>query len=408
MISTLQELPVMKTRVASKPAIRIHSIDFLRGAVMLIMALDHARHLFHTPAMVDEPTNLATTTPALFFTRWITHFCAPVFLFLSGISASISGQTRSKSELSAFLIKRGMWLVFVELVIITLAITFNPFYDMFILQVIWAIGWSMIILGLLVRTSLPVIIVTAAVIFLGHNFLDYVKLPAGGVGSVLWNFFFTSPGKFYPVGGGKVIGVIYTILPWTAIMLAGFALGHLYWADYNSEKRKRILLWSGIAVTATYLTLRLINGYGDPAPWSEQKSGTFTLLSFLNATKYPVSLQYSCMTLGPALIILALTERMKTKFSQMIMVFGRVPFFYYVCHFYLLHLMCVVLFFASGYGWAEVIDKNSFMFFRPAKFGVDLLVVYLIWILAIVLLYWPCKWFSEYKKNHRQWWLSYL
>jgi uncharacterized membrane protein len=163
MILTLQQLPVTKAGVASKPAIRIHSIDFLRGAVMLIMALDHARHMFHTPAMIDEPTNLATTTPALFFTRWITHFCAPVFLFLSGISASISGQTRSKSELGTFLIKRGLWLVFVELVIITLGITFNPFYDMFILQVIWAIGCSMIIVGLLVRTSLPVIITTAAV-----------------------------------------------------------------------------------------------------------------------------------------------------------------------------------------------------------------------------------------------------
>lgn len=298
--------------------------------------------------------------------------------------------------------------MFVELVIITLGITFNPFYDMFILQVIWAIGCSMIILGLLVRTSLLVIITTAAIIFLGHNILDYVKLPNEGVSSVLWNLFFTSPGKFYQVAGGKVIGVIYTILPWTAIMLAGFALGRLYRSDYSPGKRKRILFWSGVALTATYLVLRLINGYGDPVPWSEQKSGTFTFLSFLNVTKYPVSLQYSCMTLGPALIILAVTERMKTKFSQMIMVFGRVPFFYYVCHFYLLHLMCVVLFFTSGYGWDQVIDPKSFMFFRPANFGVGLPAVYLIWILTIVLLYRPCKWFSEYKKAHRQWWLSYL
>ncbi|HKH61528.1 MAG TPA: heparan-alpha-glucosaminide N-acetyltransferase domain-containing protein [Flavitalea sp.] len=408
MISTLQELSVKKPRVAVKPATRIHSIDILRGAVMLIMALDHARHIFHTPAMIDEPTNLATTTPALFFTRWITHFCAPVFLFLSGISAYISGQTRSKSELSAFLIKRGLWLLVVEIAIVTLAITFNPSYDFFILQVIWAIGCSMIILGLLVRTSLPVIIAAAVIIFLGHNVLDYIELPTEGVASVFWNVFFTSPGKFYPVGGGKVIAVLYTILPWTAIMLAGFALGQLYRADYSSAERKRILLWSGIAVTAVFVTLRLMNNYGDPAPWSEQKNGIYTFLSFLNVTKYPVSLQYSCMTLGPALIILAITERTKAKFSEMIMVFGRVPFFYYVCHFYLLHLMCVVLFFASGYGWDQVVDKNSFMFFRPLQFGVGLLAVYLIWLLAIVLLYWPCKWFSNYKKTHRQWWLSYI
>ena len=387
---------------------RIHSIDILRGAVMLIMALDHARHIFHTPAMVDEPTNLLTTTPALFFTRWITHFCAPVFLFLSGISAYISGQTKSKSALSAFLIKRGLWLLVVELVIVTLAITFNPSYDIFFLQVIWAIGWSMIVLGLLVRTSLPVIIAIAAIIFFGHNVLDYADLPKEGVASVFWNVFFTSPGKFYPVGGSKAIAVLYAILPWTALMLAGFALGQLYGPDYSYSTRKRILLWTGVAVTAGYVLLRLMNSYGDPSPWSEQKNGIFTFLSFLNVTKYPVSLQYSCMTLGPALIILAITERMKTKLSGMIMVFGRVPFFYYVCHFYLLHLMCVVLFFGSGYGWNQVVDKRSFMYFRPLEFGVGLPAVYLIWLLAIVLLYWPCKWFSNYKKTHRQWWLSYI
>lgn len=408
MISTLHELPVTKPRLAVKPAMRIHSIDLLRGAVMLIMALDHARHIFHTPAMIDEPTNLATTTPVLFFTRWITHFCAPVFLFLSGISASISGQTKSKNELSAFLIKRGLWLLVVEVVVITLAITFNPSFDLFFLQVIWAIGCSMIILGLLVRTSLTVIIVTSGLIFLGHNILDYVKLPTEGIASVFWNIFFTSPGKFYPIGGGKAVAVLYTILPWTALMLAGFAVGKFYRADYNPSKRKRILLLSGIIVSALFILLRIINGYGDPAPWSQQRNEIYTLLSFLNTTKYPVSLQYSCMTLGPALIILALTENARSKFAEKVMVYGRVPFFYYVCHFYLLHLICVALFFAFGYGWSEVVDKNSFMYFRPLTFGVSLPAVYLIWIFTIVLLYWPCKWFSNYKKTHREWWLSYL
>src|SRR5919107_1269528 len=197
MISALQPALEKKIRITVKQATRIHSIDLLRGAVMLIMALDHARHIFHTPAMIDEPTNLATTTPMLFFTRWITHFCAPAFLFLSGISAYISGQTRSKKELSAFLIKRGFWLVVVELVIITFGITFNPSYDFFFLQVIWAIGWSMIVLGLMVRTSLLVIAVTGAVIFFGHNILDYIQLPTDGVASVFWNILFTSPVKSY-------------------------------------------------------------------------------------------------------------------------------------------------------------------------------------------------------------------
>src|SRR3990170_5826370 len=195
MIAVLPHTPKKSAWTPVKQDTRIKSIDILRGAVMIIMALDHARHIFHAPAMIDEPTNLATTTPVLFFTRWITHFCAPVFIFLSGISAYISGQTKTNKELSVFLMKRGLWLLVVELVIISFSLTFNPAYDFFFLQVIWAIGWSMIILGLLIRTSLRVIVITGAVIFFGHNLLDYITLPSEGIASVLWNVFLTSSGK---------------------------------------------------------------------------------------------------------------------------------------------------------------------------------------------------------------------
>lgn len=408
MISVLPYIPKKIKRIRVKPDTRIHSIDILRGAVMIIMALDHARHIFHQPAMIDEPTNLATTTPILFFTRWITHFCAPVFLFLSGVSAYISGQSKTKKELSSFLVKRGLWLLVVELVIISFSLTFNPAYNFFFLQVIWAIGWSMVILGLLVRTSLPVIILTGTILFFGHNALDHVRLPGEGTASVLWNLLLTSSGKFYTVGDDRSVAVLYAILPWTAIMIAGFVFGRLYRPDYDKYKRKKILLISGIALSALYIMLRVINGYGDPAPWSEQKDVVYNILSFLNVTKYPVSLQYSCMTLGPAFIILALTEKIKNKFTSAVMIFGRVPFFYYVVHFYLLRIICVALFFASGYGWNEVSDKGSFMFFRPLDFGFSLAVVYLIWLAVIALLYQPCKWFSRYKKTYKQWWLSYV
>ena len=408
MLSTLTHTTKRIKRERVKRETRINSIDILRGAVMVIMALDHVRHIFHQPAMIDEPTNLATTTPILFFTRWITHFCAPVFLFLSGVSASISGQKKTKNELSFFLIKRGVWLLVVELVIITFGLSFDPAYNLFLLQVIWAIGWSMIILGLLVRTSLAVIISVGAIIFFGHNVLDYIDLPNSGVVSVLWDVFFTSSGKAYPIGGGRAVLVMYAVLPWTAIMIGGFVAGRLYAPGYDRNKRKDILLLGGIILSALFIILRMTKGYGDPAPWSDQKNAVYSFLSLLNVTKYPVSLQYACMTLGPALVILAVVERVKGRFVDVVSVFGRVPFFYYVLHFYLLHLLCVGLFFASGYGFNEILSKGSFIFFRPLDFGFSLFIVYIIWFVVVALLYWPCKWFSRYKKTHKQWWLSYV
>lgn len=407
MISTLPYPNKVIDKPVSRKLQRIDSIDILRGLVMLIMALDHSRHIFHLPAMVDEPTNLSTTTPVLFFTRWITHFCAPVFLFLSGISAFISGQSKTRKELSYFLIKRGIWLLIVETVIIGFSLSFNPAFDFFFLQVIWAIGWSMIILGILIRTSLTVIIIIGSVLFLGHNILDYFSMPGDGVVSVLLNFLVTSPGKAYTMGG-KTILVIYAILPWTAIMIGGYVTGHIYARGFDQQKRRTILLFTGIMFSVFFLILRYHRAYGDPAPWSEQNNAVFTLLSFFNVTKYPVSLQYSLMTLGPALIFLGVFEKFKSRFFDFVSMFGQVPFFYYVTHFYLLHLICVVLFFATGNGWDQVIDKNSFMFFRPLSFGFSLIVVYVVWVLVVVLLYFPCRWFLRYKQTHKQWWLSYM
>ena len=388
--------------------IRIQSIDILRGAVMLIMALDHVRDYFHLHAFDDNPTNLATTTPALFFTRWITHFCAPVFVFLSGTSAFLASQKKSIPEQSSFLIKRGLWLVFAELAIVTLGWTFNPLYNLLILQVIWAIGWSMIILGVLVRTSRTVIIIIGCILFLGHNLLDYANLPKEGAASVVWNLLFKANFAVYPLNDTHFILNVYAILPWTSIMLLGYGFGIFFKSSVTAAARKKALLVTGFSLTAAFIVLRFINTYGDPAPWSQQKDGLYSFLSFLNTTKYPCSLQYLCMTIGPALIVLALIENINNKITGVLTLYGRVPFFYYVVHLYLIHAIGVIFFFATGHGSNEIVDTQTPFLFRPLHYGFDLWVVYAVWIFVIVVLYWPCKWFNNYRATHKQWWLSYV
>jgi len=387
---------------------RILSIDILRGAVMLIMALDHVRDFFHIHAFDDDPTNLATTTPLLFFTRWITHFCAPVFLFLSGTSAFLAGQKKSKNEHSLFLIKRGLWLVFAELAIITLGWTFNPLYNVFILQVIWAIGWSMVILGLLVRTSYTVIFITGCLLLLGHNIFDFTNPPQEGAAGVLYTIFFKGAFTFFPIAENRGLLDVYAILPWTSIMLLGYSMGRFFVSSVAAAKRKQILIKTGIILIVLFIALRFINGYGDPAPWSQQKNALYTLLSFINTTKYPVSLLYSCMTIGPALLILAFIENVQNKFTDILTIYGRVPFLYYVLHFYLIHTIAVIVFFATGHGTNEIIDPNLPFLFRPQHYGYDLWVVYAVWLFVIIVLYWPCKWFNTYRATHHQWWLSYV
>ena len=392
----------------SSPTTRIQSVDILRGLIMLIMAIDHVRDFLHVTAMTDEPTNLATTTPLLFFTRWITHYCAPTFVFLSGASAYLSGLKKTKQQQSIFLIKRGLWLILVEVIVMTLGITFNPFYNVIILQVIWTIGLSMVILGLLIRTSLPVIITIGALIVFGHNIFDYIKVSDVTIGGKLVGALLTNSHTFQPLGGNRFILVFYTAIPWTGVMLLGYAFGTYFKPSVSSAERKNILVRWGFAVLAFFIVMRYINHYGDPAPWSRQKNGIYTLLSFLNTTKYPCSLLYICMTLGPSILMLALFENTRSKLTDIFTVYGKVPFFYYVLHFYLIHFLLVIFFFATGHGVNEIIEPENIFLFRPKVFGYGLPVVYLIWLFVISVLYRPCKRFVEYKKTHRQWWLSYV
>lgn len=384
---------------------RIQSIDILRGVVMLIMALDHARDFIHFAGPNGDPTDMATTTPILFFTRWITHFCAPTFVFLSGVSAYLAGLRRTKSELSDFLIKRGLWLILVELVIITLAFTFNPLYNLFILQVIWAIGFSMVILGLLVRAPLIVIGVIGGLIFFGHDILDYLKLPDSGTEYVLLRLFFTAHGTILPINQTHFVFDLYALIPWTGVMLLGYVFGQLYKPSFDQQKRKNILLYVGLSLLTLFLILRVYNFYGDPAPWSVQHNGTYTLLSFFNVSKYPPSLMYLCMTIGTSLVILSITENVHNKLTRIFIVYGTVPFFYYILHFYLLHIITVIFFYASGFNNSQIYDPKSPFLFRPSTFGFNLGIVYLVWLFVIIVLYFPCRWFSKYKKTHSQWWL---
>ncbi|MCW3090336.1 MAG: hypothetical protein JWP81_1405 [Ferruginibacter sp.] len=382
---------------------RIGSIDILRGLVMIIMALDHTRDFFHVTALTDNPLNLATTTVPLFFTRWITHYCAPVFVFLSGTSAFLASRNKTAGEASLFLVKRGLWLVAVEIAVITLGLTFNPLYNFIIWQVIWAIGWSMFLLGLLIRFPFPAILLTGLILFFGHDVFDHIILPQTGVAGNLMKILFTANGTILPVCSTHFIGVFYAILPWTGVMLLGYCVGYWFRKEFSAGRRKQLLLSTGIALILLFIVLRFFNVYGDPVLWDK-----IHFLSFINTSKYPPSLLYSCMTLGPALVALSFLENAHTRWTSVLSVYGRVPFFYYVLHFYILHALLVIIFFATGHGASEIIDRQSPFLFRPAAFGFGLRWVYLIWLSVVAVLYLPCRWFNQYKLTHSQWWLRYL
>lgn len=385
---------------------RIHSIDILRGIVMLIMALDHVRDFFHETAVTANPLDLDTTSTPLFFTRWVTHFCAPIFVFLSGVSAYISGQKKTKPELGSFLIKRGLWLIVVELVIVTLGITFDPFYHVIIFQVIWAIGWSMILLGLLVRTSYILILVLGVLLVFGHNIFD---LFPGTNGNSVLQVLVTSPGAILPLSADRFILVAYAILPWTGIMFLGYVIGRWYSNGFSRDARKKYLLIAGISALLLFVLLRLINVYGDPFPFDSSREGWKSFLSFINVSKYPPSLQYTCVMVGIGLLALRLLEAVRGGAWNIFMVYGKVPFFYYVLHFYLIHVLCAIFFFASGRTVTEIASPGSIILFRPADFGYSLPVVYAIWLGVIMSLYYPCKKFIEVKEKSRgKWWVSYV
>jgi uncharacterized membrane protein len=394
---------------------RIQSIDILRGIVMVIMALDHVRDFFHKAdvsngaAVAIDPTNPSTTTPLLFFTRWITHFCAPTFIFLAGTSIFLMGQKKSKKDLSWFLIKRGLWLVLVEVLIITFGWRFDPLYHLFFLQVIWAIGISMIIVGLLIYFPWQVLLALGLLIFFAHNLMDYPGISTGLKGTVFADFAYFANFSFVSLGSGRGAIIVYAFLPWTGLMLLGYCFGKLFTQGFDAAKRKKILFALGGGLILLFIVLRYINHYGDPYGWEQQpRGGFYTFLSFLNVNKYPPSLDFLSVTIGVAMIALALLEGIQNKITGVFRTYGRVPMFYYILHFYIIHLIGVIVFFAQGFPLSQVDAPGSLFYFRPDGFGFGLAGVYAVWITVVLILYPLCKKYDRYKSTHQQWWLSYL
>jgi uncharacterized membrane protein len=393
--------------LAAKTSYRIDSIDLLRGLVMIIMALDHTRDFFHRTAMIDDPLNFATTTPFLFLTRWITHFCAPIFVFLAGTSAFFQRARKTKKELCLFLIQRGLWLLFIEVIVINFAFSFNPEFNVVGLQTIWSIGISMILLGLAIWLPFGAILAIGSLIVLGHNSLDFYEAHHTGAYPILYSFLH-HPG-FYKLWTNHNLLILYPFLPWTGLMMLGYCFGRLFTA-YEGRERRRVLTWLGLGIILFFIVLRATNLYGNPEPWTVQKNGMFTFLSFIDTHKYPPSLLYMCMTIGPAILFIAWAGHVKNGLTRFITVYGRVPFFYYVLHFYLIHLLATLAFLSRGHSLTEKLQTPpgfDLKFVVPGE-GYPLWVVYAVWIFVVLCLYPACKWFSEYKKTHRQWWLSYL
>jgi len=381
---------------------RVDSVDVLRGLVMIIMALDHTRDYFSSVRF--DPLDLARTTPALFFTRWITHFCAPVFVFLAGTGAFLSGaRGREKRDLSRFLWTRGLWLVVVEVTIVSFGWSFDFGLHDIALQVIWAIGWSMVALALLVRLPAPAVGGIGVAIIALHNLLDPIRPERFGDYAWVWKIVHVQSWTPIASPGGHRFMLVYPLVPWVGVMAAGYGFGKVF--TWEPARRKRFLALCGTGLVLLFVALRWSNAYGDPHPWSVQKNGLYTFLSLLNCEKYPPSLLYLAMTLGPAILLLAILERPAGPAASKVSVYGRVPFFYYVLHIPLVHGMAVAVFYAR-YGPAvfHYGPANP----PPADFGFTLPFVYLAWAVAVAILYVPCRWFAGLKARRRDAWLSYL
>jgi uncharacterized membrane protein len=388
---------------------RIESIDLLRGLVMIIMALDHARDYFNNSAYLYDPTDLSKASPALFLTRWITHYCAPIFMLLAGVAAWLYGNKNGRKAVSFFLLTRGAWLIFVELFIVTVGWTFNFHFHFYILQVIWAFGVAMVLLSALVHLNRGLLLATALILICGHDLLDGIHITGNNLSAVGWSFLHQF--EFFSFGNFSfVIG--YPILPWLGVITLGYYLGRLYAPEVDPAQRKKTLRNLGLLSIGAFILIRAIDGYGDPAPWSTQRNGLYTVLSFLNVSKYPPSLLYVLMTLGPAFLFLAFTERPLNKLTSKIAVFGRVPFFYYILHIYIFHTIALFAAMTQGYPASDMTNITAWVTSNPhlKGYGFDLGVVYLVWMIVVLALYPLCKRFDAYKRSHQaqKKWLSYL
>lgn len=384
---------------------RLQSIDIVRGIVMIIMALDHTRDLIHLTSVTDSPTNLQTTTPALFLTRWITHFCAPTFVFLSGASAYLSFKRKNDIQgTRTFLLSRGIWLVILEFTLVNFGIWFDPHFSVFIFDVIATIGIGSIILSLLLRASAKTILIIGLAIIFLHNLSGFIPTKGASLFTKI-SIMSLAPGAL-PFGKSGLFIMGYPPIPWLGIMLTGFAAGRLF--DYPAKKRKAVFAKIGWAALALFLVVRGINIYGDSFQWATQKNSVFTVLSFINVTKYPPSLLFCLLTLGVTFLLLSWVEGVQNKFTEITIVYGKVPLFYFLVHWYIIHPLMFLIVFLQGYKFSDLVFGASLG--RPKGVsGLSLLYIYLIWIFVVMLLYPLCKWYGKYKEtNKEKQWLRYL
>lgn len=387
---------------------RVESIDLLRGTVMIFMALDHVRDYFHWGAFHYDPTDLSKTSVVLFFTRWITHYCAPTFVFLAGTSAFIVGTRKGTKELSVFLLKRGLWLIFLELVVVNFGWFFNIHLPLLGLLVIWAIGFGMLMLAAFVYLPWQVILTAGVILVAGHNALDGYHVAGDGAWAMTWSVLHEF--NFFNLSTGQTLLTGYPVIAWTGVMFLGYCFGKFYTPSFDPSRRKKILIYLGSSAIVLFIVLRFINGYGDSNHWSTQSSPLYTFLSFLKVSKYPPSLLYVLMTLGPGILFLALTEDHIGAFARKITVLGRVPMFYYLVHIYLIHIFAMAAAVFAGYS-PSVMILNTWVNNSPdlTNYGFGLGATYLVWIGLLIVLYPLCQWYDAYKMNHREkWWLSYL
>lgn len=390
----------------SQPPRRLSSIDVLRGVVMILMTLDHVRDYLGDAA--TSPTNLATTTVPLFFTRWITHVCAPVFFLLTGTGTYLMSRRTGTESLPRFLITRGVWLIVLETVILRcLGYQFNADFRVTLLFILWAIGWSMITLAALVRLPLAVPLTFGLVLIAGHNLLDGVPASALGIPAPLW-LVLHQQGLLLR-GPEHFILIAYPLIPWIGVTAVGYAMGPVF--EWDPQPTRRFLWRAGVGITLAFLALRWLNVYGDPQPWTVRASSWFTALSYLNTTKYPPSLLFLLMTLGPALLFLRSLDARIPRWLRPAEVLGRVPLFYFVLHVVLIHLFALVV---CWYRYGEVHwmfespTPDKYPFTQPPGWPLPLPYIYFAWGLVVLTL-WPiCRWFAAVKQRRRDWWMSYL
>lgn len=394
---------------ADQRAYRLSSIDMLRGLVILIMPLDHTRDFFSVSMSIDPLSDPNVSLP-LAFTRWITHFCAPVFVFLAGTSAGLMVTRKLPSELFQFLLTRGLWLIFVEMFVLSTAVTFAPGgieqlsgQTLVFMQVLWAIGASLVLLAILQFLGRKTCLALGALIVLGHNALDGHWPTSASIMDTsppLWAALHVPMAK---VAGPFFFVLLYPLLPWLGVMLLGFGAAALF--EREPVARNHALLLWGLGITALFIVLRWIDNYGEPNHWEAHTRGAATVIDFLNTTKYPPSLLFIAMTLGPAAILCAFADRMRGFVKDTLVMYGRVPFTFYVPHFFVLHLLSLGLGALQGVPVSQLL---TFPAFFPPNYGVSLLAVYGVWLLVIVLLYPLCRWMADLKARSRAWWLSYV